>query len=272
MKRIVLALTIVLVSVFAVGLAQNVEVASANPYSVPYVPDIRISYPLTSNDGYVNTNVDFEVYVNLLENQTLTSISYSLDGQPQVNLSDLKVTSLTDQFPVYINGRIPDVSEKFDYKKYTISLRLEDLPEGSHTLTAYALNMSASQTFTVSSRFIIAELKTLSPTSQTYSEPVPLTFTVNGEIQQAHYYVYKGDELISNKTINGNTTLDQLPEGNYDLYLFVTTELGKTSEAIHFSVSNGNSNYMQYLPAIAGLTVPLVLGVGLIIFLKKHKH
>jgi hypothetical protein len=150
-------------------------------------------------------------------------------------------------------------------------MRLDNLPEGPHTLAAYSSNISASQSFTVNSHFVIAELKTLSPTSQTYTanDTIQLTFTVNREIQSAHYYVYKGNDLVCDKALNGNSTIEQLPEGDYNLYLFVTTELGKTSETIHFSVSN--SNQTANMAIVSGSAVVIALGISVCFVLWKKR-
>jgi hypothetical protein len=266
MKKALISIVILTFCIFAACISQNVKETLANPISVPYVPDIRISYPLTSIHGFVNSTVNFEIYVNLFQTQTLDNISYSLDGQPKVNLQDLTIVSYNDI--AYVNGR-PD---KVEFKTYTAKLRLDNLSEGAHTLMAYTGNLSASQSFTVDSHFVIAELKTLSPNGQTYFDTIPLTFTVNGEIQSAHYYVYKSKELVFDKALNGNATLENLPEGNYDLYLFVTTELGQTSETTYFSVSNTDPT--ENLLIMSGLIALIILCivVCLIFLLKKNKR
>jgi len=238
---------------------QSPIVAKANPINMPSVPAVQISFPLSSIGGYVNSTVEFEVYVNMLiESPTLNSISYSLDGKPSVSLEDLEVTSYVDYGP-----------DKIDFKTYTAKISLRDLSEGNHTLAAYANDMSASRDFAVNSYYHVAALKVLSPTDQVYTAAVPVIFVFDGELNNAHYYLYKGYESVTEETLGGNTTLDNLPNGSYDLYLFVTTEFGQASEAIHFSVLN--SSQVENLPVIVAVLVLLVLTIvfSLLVYFKK---
>jgi len=259
------ALTFVLAFLLLTLGAQTVDVANANPVNVYTVPDIWIGYP-SSIGGYVNSTVEFEVYVYMpLDSATINSISYDVDGQQTVTIGDLKVAIINDL--VYVDRS----TEKIDFKKYTGNIILENLSEGNHILSASVNGMSDSQSFIVNSHYVIAELTMLSPVSQVYWEPIPLTFKTNGEISDAHYYIYQDKELVSENTLTGNTTIESLPEGNYELLLFVTTRHGQTSEKIHFSISN--SNPLENLPLIAGVTVPLALGiVGGVVFIKKRKN
>ena len=191
-----------------------------------------------------------------IESPTLNSISYSLDSEAPVNLEGLKVTNFYDYEP-----------DKIDFKTYKVNIILKDLSEGNHTLVAYANGMSASRSFTVNSNYHITALNVLSPNSPIYSKIVPLTFTFNGEIENAHYYLYKGHESVSEKSLSGNMTLENLSGGSYDLYLFVTTEYGQDSQIVHF--------YVISVPIIVGATILLVFSIataGLLVYHKKHKR
>ena len=256
MKRIVVSLSLILALLLFVSAgAQFVNLAKANPISIPSVPTIQISYHLTSFNEYVNSTVEFEFKVNLfIESPTLNRISYSLDGEAPVNLEDLKITTFYDFGP-----------DKIDFKTSKVNVILKDLSEGNHTLVAYASDMFDSRSFTVNSYFHVTALNVLSPNSQIYSKIVPLTFTFNGEIENAHYYLYKGHESVSEKALSGNMTFDNLADGSYDLYLFVTTEYGQDSEIVHFTVIS--------VPVIVGATVLLVfsIAIGSLVYFKKHK-
>lgn len=265
MKNLVLKITIVLTLLFlAISLTQNVKDAKANPVNVYSVPDVEISFPLVSTGGYVNNTVQFEVYVYLSTDSQKPSVSYSLDGQSMVNLEDLRVRNCYDL--VYAENR----TEKMNFKKYTSNLILEDLSEGSHTLIAYANNMSDSQNFTVNSHYVIAKLEALSPKGQFYSNTVPLTFSINGEIKNAHYYLYKNDKFLEDNALSGNTTLDQLSEGNYDLQLFVTTQYGQRAETIHFSISN-DSPPLNF-PIIETAIILIVLSVVTVLLIIDKRN
>jgi hypothetical protein len=257
MKRIAISLSLILAFLFLVSAgAQFDNLGKANPISIPSVPTIQISYPLTSIGGYVNSTVEFEIYVNMfIESPTLNSISYSLDSEAPVNLEDLKVTSFYDYGP-----------EKIDFKTYKTNIILKELSEGNHTLVAYASDMFASISFKVNSYYHITALNVLSPNSQIYSKIVPLTFTFNGEIENAHYYLYRGRESVIEKALSGNMTLENLSDGSYDLYIFVTTEFGQDSEIVHF--------YVIGIPIIVGATVLLAFSIAIVslVYFKKHKR
>ncbi|XHH10230.1 MAG: hypothetical protein ACFCUE_06255 [Candidatus Bathyarchaeia archaeon] len=262
MKKLVYAATIVLtLLVLNLVAMQNFDFAYANPISVYQVPGIQVSYPLKSIGGYVNSTVEFNIYVYMpIDSPKLDSVAYSVDGQPQAIVDDLDFAVSSGP----INGSL----EEKDFKKYTAHITLEYLSEGSHTLEAQSGNMIDTQSFTVNSHYVIANLKTLSPTCQIYFDPtVPLTFNVNGEIQDAHYYLYQNSVLISEKALKGNTTLNQLADGNYDLLLFATTEHGQTSEKIQFLILK--NIYLYVIIIAAFLTIGIALGVTFIV--KKRK-
>jgi hypothetical protein len=253
--QVALKLAIALYFLLALGV-QPINIAKANPISIPSVPSIQISYPLNSTGGYVNSTVEFEVSVNtLIESPTINSISYSLDGQSSVNLKDLKTTTFHDFGP-----------SKIDFQTYTSNILLKDLSEGNHTLAASANGMCASETFTVNSYYHITALNVLSPNSQIYnSKTVPLRFTYTGEIKNAHYYLYKGGDLVSQKSLSGDTTLGNLSDGSYDLYLYVTTQYGQDAKTVHFSVIS--------ISTIVGATALLIfsLAIGLLVYYKLNR-
>ena len=257
MKKTASALILIftLFSSFVLGV-QLIDPAKANPISIPRVPAVQIGYPLTSIGGYVNSTVEFVIEVNLfIDSPTLNSISYSLDGETLVNIEDLKVTIFNDYGP-----------EKIDFKTYKANVILKDLSEGNHTLAAYAFDMSSSTSFIVNSYYHVTALNVLSPNGQIYSKTVPLTFAFTGEIEKAHYYLYKGQEIVSEKSLSANITLDDLSDGIYDLYLFVTTQYGQDSKLVQF--------YVIGAPTIIGATVLLAfcIAIGSLIYIKKHKR
>lgn len=257
-KAVELVFLVLLVSQCFFTVIRSANIAYANPVALPAVPAVQIGYPLTSIDEYVNSSVEFEVYVNMfIESPMPSNVSYSLDGKPSVNLEDIEVTSYNDFGP-----------DKTDFKSYKASIILKDLSEGNHTLVAYASDMSASRSFTVNSHYQVTALKVLSPVSQIYSKMVPLTFTFNGEIQNASYYLYKGHESVFEKSLSGNITLDNLSDGSYDLYLFVTTEYGQDSKAVHFSV---NGIFAENLPIIVGATVLLVFSIAMVVSVYRKR-
>ena len=139
-----------------------------------------------------------------------------------------------------LNDFGPDLQ---DFTAYSVEAKLENLSEGNHTVTAYASDMSISRIFTVNSHYQVTIIKIFSPVNQTYSKTVPLVFAVNGEVKEAHYYMYRTFlwrryEAVYEKHFDGNITLDNLYDGNYIMHLYVTTELGEAVTTAYFTVSN----------------------------------
>jgi hypothetical protein len=190
-----------------------------------------------------------------LDSPTINSISYSLDGESSVNLEDLKVTNFYDYSP-----------EKIDFKTYRANVIFKDLSEGNHALVAHGGGLSASRNFTVNSYYHVTALYVLSPNNPICSTTVPLTFTFTGEIQNAHYYLYNGREIVSENSLKGNITLDNLSDGGYKLHVFVTTQYGQDSKTVSFYVAGAST--------IAVVTILLVLSIviGSLLYFKKRKR
>jgi hypothetical protein len=197
---------------------------------VPTVPAVELSYPVVSNPGgSVNSSVQFISKVNtFIDGPVINSISYSVDGGEKLTLTNLTITTYHDYGPT-----------KVDFKVYKATISLKDLPEGNHTVAAFSNDMTTSEFFVVNSYYHITALNVLSPKSQTYtSSNVPLNFTYTGDIINARYYLYRGKELVIDNPLSGNTTIDNIPNGNYRLLVYVTTQYGQDSTEIDFQVAH----------------------------------
>ena len=262
-KETMLVFSVLLLAYCLFMTVLHVNVAHANPIaSAPPVPSIQISYPLTSIGGYVNSTVEFEVYVNtFIDSPALYNISYCLDNGMLVTLEDLKVDSHYDFGP-----------ERIDFKTYTVNVILNELSEGNHRLVAYANGMSAGRGFIVNSHYGVALLTVQCPTGVAYAGAVPLVFSINGEIVNAHYYLYRGRESVFDRPLSGNTTLGNLSAGSYSMYLFVTTEYGQSSASIPFSVVD--ESLFVGLTIIVGAMALLLLSIAVIflVYLKTRKR
>jgi hypothetical protein len=212
---------------------------------------------LTSIGGYVNSSVEFIATVNMpVDSPAINNFFYSLDGGEKVNLNNPAVTTYHDYGPTKVN-----------FTEYKAHVSLKDLPEGNHTLVASANGMSASKSFEVNSYYHITALNVLSPTDPIYfSNEVPLKFTYTGEITNAHYYLYRGGELISEKPLSGDITLNNLTDGSYQLLVFVTTQYGQDSTQINFLVIG--------TPIVVIVTALLILSllIGLFAYKKTKKR
>jgi len=261
-KKKPLMLLLILFFALSALCVRPIDTAKANPLSVPIVPSIQISYPssafshwVNSTLEYVNSTVELQATVNMpIDSPTLNSISYSLDGAEPVNLTDLVVATLQDYGPT-----------KIDYKKYLVNIQLENLSEGTHTVATSANGMSESLSFTVNSYYHITDLNVQTPNNKIYTtDTVPLTFTYTGEITNAHYYLYRWGQLVSEKHLSADSTIDNLSDGNYDLLVYVTTQYGQDAQTVHFTVIS--------IPTLIGVTALVIFLLGLLGYYKKFKH
>lgn len=270
--RILILLLIFILLVFSPFGTKLVGEVGADPQVVT-VPDIVISSPLPQSiEKYVNSSVELEIYVRMhIDSPRLTSISYSLDEKPLVFLTNLTISSVYD-FGI----------EEIDFVVYTARVDLENLSEGNHTVTAnVGPFLYTSRDFTVNSFVPVVEV--VSPINQTYSGGVPLVFVVGGEVESAHYYMYRFKGFFDDNYaevfenwFTQNITLESLQTGSYVMYLYATTSKGEALPATaYFSVSaDFNINYFN--PNLVVMVIALVLVVVIVLivafFLKKHKH
>jgi len=261
MRKVVFGLVTAL---FLICLIQSLSLPSvkAQPTIDATLPTINIiSHPYPPN-RFENSTVKLEIHVRMLEGSPRPgNFSFSLDGNPLVNLENITTTR--------ISYWAPNVFTLFIAK-----INLENLSEGNHTINAYADDLSTSRSFEVNSHYHPTVVKILSPTNQPYSNMVPLVFTVNMPIKGAYYYMYRDFDAVFENHFNGNITMDNLSDGNYVLHLYVTTENGNEPASTYFSVSNNisltNNITAEILPYGIGIGTLLVV-VGLLVYLKKRK-
>ncbi len=82
-----------------------------------------------------------------------------------------------------------------------------------------------------------AQVTILSPTNQSYTQRnIPLSFYVN---EPTRYTIYNLNNL-ANSTINGNTTLINLPNGKYAITVYATDRDLNTgsSQTVAFNVNS----------------------------------
>ena len=106
----------------------------------------------------------------------------------------------------------------------------------------------------------------LSLGNETYSaDSIPLDFITNERISQS-FYSLDGQE---NVTINANTTLTGLSEGDHNVTVYATDEAGNTgaSETIYFRIE-----FFPTTLVIALVAIMAVIGISLLVYFKKCKH
>ena len=105
----------------------------------------------------------------------------------------------------------------------------------------------------------------LSLENKTYSaDSIQLNFTTSEQVSQIVYSL-DGQE---NVTINGNTTLTGLSEGDHNLTVYATDKAGYVgSETIYFRIA-----FLPTTLVIASVVTVAVVGIGLLVYFKKRKR
>jgi hypothetical protein len=178
---------------------------------------------------------------------------------------------------------------EFDHK---FSIRLEGVPEGSHSLEVSAVLRGSCQTnvtyeptgglpvihygmyrvigssvvnFTVDT--VAPKVSILTLENETYNTPdVMLNCTVNEAVSQVAYSLDGQD----NMTISGNTTLADLSTGEHYITVYATDLAGHVgvSETIFFNVAEPFPTIL----VIAPIASVAVVGIGLLVYFRKRKH
>jgi hypothetical protein len=150
---------------------------------------------------------------------------------------------------------------------------LEGLSEGSHSLAVYAEdtfgNTGASITVNFGIDTIPPAISILSVQNRTYdTATIPLTFGVNESAIKIEYGL-DGQNKI---TINGNSTLTDVPNGDHNLTVYATDKAGNigVSETVSFSI-----DAPEPFPVIIVATVAVTaafIAIALLFYFKKRKH
>jgi hypothetical protein len=278
MPKKLLATTIIIA--LAITMLSAMSLVSAN--FMPLHNGVNILSPsITTNPyfhyNYQNSTVNLTISVyyvkeGLTEPPKVSVISYSLDGQPLAYLRNLTMTKW------YYSQYNQDITN------YSTTTTLANLSEGNHTIQANANDMSTSKTFTVDSHYVVPIIKILSPTNQTYTNNVPLVFTVNSNFTNATYTMYtgildnrfEGIGHIFNGQLRGNSSVQNLPNGNYFMDLWAITNKGEHIEAsANFTINTGSTLPIELNPtsltAIVIVIVILVITLVSLVYFKKKK-
>ena len=246
----------IVVSVINLSAIQSVQ---AYP-NVEITNHISIMYPPLLPNKYENSTTKLHIEVVVLDGfPEVKEVAYRLDDQPLDYIPILKTAKLVN-FGIY----------RTNCTIYTASTTLDNLSEGNHTITAYANNMIDTRNFTVNSFYQVTVIKVLSPSNKTYSGEVQLIFTVNGDLQNAHYFIYRGYDAVFENYFNQNITIPNLSDGYYEMYLYAKSfEKEETMVTVHFSIK-------QPIPSVAPVAVVILLisvisVASLLTYIKKLK-
>ncbi len=250
----------ILVIVVVTTLANITDVSMGESTEEPSIKILSPSGKLVER----NTTVELEISVLFMMSDRVCAapkgvqISYKLDNNSITPLDGLEMSQ-------WSNG----------WWEVWGKTLLVDLAEGSHKITAYSTNSAGSNTnttttFTVDTSYEYPKISVLSPQNKTYTTTdIPVIFYVNGNISEGHVtlelYPYSAKN-VQHFSVD-NMTLSGLKDGDYRLSFSATTERGRTTETIKFTV-NTNFFYTNY-PIL--LTIGIIAILLLIIGLSKHK-
>jgi hypothetical protein len=279
--RIKMCLTAIFISALLSVAAGTplVNLAVANPIVAPpevppdastKPPIIAISSPIVNGN---NVSINFKVTVG--ESATaafkqLVAVYYSADWNQNT----------TYVYSTYVHSSgdlifIPAPTE------FSYNLNITAIPEGDRTITVYAgeygyyeggigffITGFSSVNFTIDTT--PPSVSVLHRDSLTYDmSDIPLSFTTTEPVSQISY-VLDGHQ---NVTINGNTTLTGLANGDHNVTVYATDEAGNTgaSETIYFNVEVPEP-FPITLVALASVATVATIGVGFLLYFKKRKH
>lgn len=259
MKRAFLALTTTSVILLSILILAQVTEVKANPFSVR--PGLYVRSPASSHVYVMDPIANIFFFYSMENNLTQISFSYSLDNQAN---STLGASSHRSEYGVYY---------------YTVANTIDNLADGDHTLTVYALcsNGTVNSLFNTIITVDTASYTPLiiSPLNQTTynTNNVPLTYALNKEILWSYYSV---DSTNSSdlENFSGNITLPSLSEGQHTLTLAVTTNtsaIHQTIQTILFSINTTASIPLVPECPITLTLVVVLVAVSLLLVLGKRK-
>ncbi len=265
-----------------------VKLGRANPYQFKYVgevsPDANTEPPIITifspenNTLHSRDSVDLSLNVSVGDSSTAASrflwdVHYETDWQPH---------------SIYVYERIPGTNPPV-ITEFSTAVNLAGIPDGKHTITVFATEIGTYEepepgsagfvtlysTFTITGSSSVSftidatapEVSVLSPENKIYdTADVQLNFTANESVSRVSY-VLDGQE---NVTISGNVTLSGLSNGAHSVTVYAQDIAGNVgaSETINFNVEVPFPTTL----VIAPIASVAIIGIGLLVYFKKHKH
>ena len=183
--------------------------------------------------------------------------------------------SIDDQEPEKLFGTLHVRSGDFmgmGFSQRQYSVTLSGLGDGTHLIKIRVAgeyygggSYDCEGNVSVIIDTIPPKVSILSIENKTYSaDSIQLNFTTSEPISQSAYSL-DGQE---NVTINGNTTLTGLSEGNHNLTVYATDKAGYVgSETIYFRIE-----FFPTTLVIASVITVVIVGIGLLVYFKKRKR
>jgi len=162
-------------------------------------------------------------------------------------------------------------------------VKLPELSEGPHSLTVYLKtnqnNDHIRPSYVDTINFAIdlpPNISLLSPLNKTYTvaniteAKIPLDFTVSENASQVAFSLDGQDYIL----VAGNTTLTGLSVGSHNVTMYAWDLVGNAgaSETVTFVMVAKPESFPTLLVIIASGASVAVVGVGLLVYLKKRKR
>ncbi len=295
-KKLLLPIAIVAVLLFSmIALAQFVKLGRTNPYS-----NLDVLYG-GHTEAPPNTEPP-EITINKIWNSG-NNVSFILDvrieeSKPIDNVSSMIITSVYYEADwqenyTYVYEYVSNPSNPGGNTRTELSATLDfvEIPEGKHTLTVYATERGSyhdvdpsswplfgtvyyygfNKTGSSSVSFVIDTTPSVTISSvedKTYfKSEIQLTFITSEPVSQISY-VLDGQE---NVTIEGNTTLSNLPYGRHNVTVYAEDVAGHVgaSETVFFNI---DVPFPTATVAVASGVSITAIGVGLLVYFKKRKR
>jgi hypothetical protein len=273
-------LSIILTSLFA-----TVNRVNANPNTAIFpstpnttLPKITIQTP-TQGGNYPKNNLTLDFNVTKPDaswfwggygvppSDAIASISYTLDGNYTPvfsNRNNAVVDGLagTSHY-AFESGSLAE--GKHEVRVEVVALHFY----GGLTTTPSSIKNSNYISVTFDVDYNPPTIAKISIENQTYAtSTLPLSFQVN----EPEWVAYSLD-CQNNVTIGGNLTINGLHDGTHSIIVYANNTAGTTckSETVLFTVNTSTTE--TFTPAIIlTSTIVAAIAVGLLIYLKKHKH
>jgi hypothetical protein len=292
-------ITAIIISALLFSPITGTELVRKAEAFLPYEPNaeslIKISvFSPEYNKLYNTSAVKLDFYVTVGENTSRSLISricYETDWRKE----NKTVFSYGGYFLRDLWVQLSSPRTFIDpVSKSVQSLELTDIPEGNHSVKIYATVWQYSSIEKLESVFesylqysdltmasrsatvffaidtVSPRVRFSSPKNMTYdSSDVSINFTVDELFSKCSYSLDGHD----NVTIAGNVTLTDLLDGEHSLTLFAIDSAGNigSSETLYFTVDVPEP-FPVALVAAASVAAVVVVGVGLLVYFKKHKR
>jgi len=274
MKNTNLASALVLILLLLAGLGtQLIKTGEADP--IPQNPPVNegevpppigtlpptISILTPVNDSvYASNNITlkFEIVIPQTNATYFQGVYYKASWQPNTSLPLLLSQSVSLR-------NIPEGAQWIQLFAVAGGEQVTRTVNYSQHYVSYHVNSSSTVNFTVD--ITPPQVFFLSPENKTYNtSDVPLNFVTSEPVSQIAYS-YDGQ---GNVTADGNTTLTGLANGEHNVRVYAWDFAGNVgaSGTIYFSVEVPFP--IQF--AVASVAAIVFVGVGLLVYFKKHKR